>query len=241
MTNLEDIVIAAHGDIERWRSFNTLTAQVTNGGALWDIKGQTGLLDHYTVSIDLHRQFASHSPFGGAGRKSHYTPDRVAVMTTGDDVIEERVNPRAAFAGHVLETPWDQLDSVYFAGYAMWNYLTEPFTFAEPGFTFTELEPWDEDGETWRRLQVAFPEHLTTHSTVQTYYIDDSGLIRRHDYSPDVLGQSNRDSAHYSWAHKEFDGFMFPTKRSVHLTDESGHKVPDPVIVSIEVDEIALS
>lgn len=241
MTDPKDIVIAAHGDVERWRSFNRLTARVTNGGALWDIKGQTGLLDHYTVTIDLHRQFASHNPFGGAGRKSYYTPERVAVMTTADEIIEERVNPRENFAGHVLQTPWDQLDSVYFAGYAMWNYLTEPFTFAEPGFTFTELEPWDEDGETWRRLQVAFPKDLATHSTVQTYYIDDSGLIRRHDYAPDVLGPSERESAHYTWAHKEFDGFTFPTKRSVHLTDENGHKIPDPVIVSIEVDEIALS
>lgn len=241
MTELQNIVIAAHGDIERWRSFTTLTAHVLNGGALWNIKGQDGVLDDYTATIELRRQFASHTPFGGAGLRSSFTPDRVAVETTGGDVVEERRNPAAAFAGHVLDTPWDRLHAAYFTGYAMWNYLTEPFTFAEPGFEFAELEPWREDGETWRRLQVTFPENLVTHSRVQTYYIDDAGLIRRHDYSPDVFGPSERDSAHYSWGHREFDGFVFPTKRSVHLTDENGHKLADPVVVSIELDQIKLA
>jgi hypothetical protein len=241
MTDLQDIAIAAHGDIERWRSYDRLTARVVNGGALWDLKGQGDLLDHYTASIELHRQFAGHTPFGGEGLRSHFTPERVAVETTDGVVVQERVNPREAFAGHVLDTPWDRLHAAYFTGYAMWNYLTEPFSFAEPGFAFAELEPWQEGGETWRRLQVTFPERLVTHTRVQTYYIDDRGLIRRHDYHPDVLGPSDRDSAHYSWDHKEFDGFVFPTKRSVHLTDENGRKVPEPVVVSIELDDIALS
>ena len=241
MTDLQDIAIAAHGDIERWRSYDRLTARVINGGALWEIKGQGDVLGHYTASIELHRQFASHTPFGGEGLRSHFTPERVAVETTEGVVVQERINPRGAFAGHVLDTPWDRLHAAYFTGYAMWNYLTEPFSFTEPGFEFAELEPWQEDGETWRRLQVTFPEHLVTHTRVQTYYIDDRGLIRRHDYHPDVLGPSDRDSAHYSWDHKEFDGFVFPTKRSVHLTDENGRKVPEPVVVSIELDDIALS
>jgi hypothetical protein len=241
MTQLHDIVIAAHGDIERWRSLHRLSARVLNGGALWEIKGQGDVLDDYTASIELHRQFASHSPFGGAGLRSSFTPERVAVETTDGEVVQERFNPGAAFAGHVLDTPWDRLHAAYFTGYAMWNYLTEPFTFAEPGFQFAELEPWHEEGETWRRLQVTFPDSVVTHTRVQTYYIDAAGLIRRHDYSPDVLGPSERDSAHYSWDHQEFDGFVFPTKRSVHLTDENGQKVPEPVVVSIELDQIALS
>jgi hypothetical protein len=56
-----------------------------------------------------------------------------------------------------------------------------------------------------------------------------------------VLGPSDRDSAHYSWDHQEFDGFVFPTKRSVHITDENGRKVAEPVVVSIELADITLS
>lgn len=240
MSQLSDFVIASHGDIERWRSHTSLTAQVTAGGVLWDLKGQTGVLDVYSATLDLKRQASAHFPFSD-GMRAIYSPDRVAVETPAGEVLEERLAPRDSFAGHSLETPWDRLHAAYFAGYAMWNYLTEPFTFAEPGFEFAELEPWKEDGETWRRLQVTFPSSIATHNRTQVYYIDADGLIRRHDYQPDVFGPSDRPSAHYTSGHKEFDGFIFPTKRSVHLTDEQGQKVAEPVIISIELDKIALS
>ncbi|TKK91415.1 hypothetical protein FDA94_01070 [Herbidospora galbida] len=240
MSDLKDIVIAAHGDLDRWRSLSRLTARVVNGGALWDIKGQDGVLTHYTASIELHRQFASHSPFGGEGLRSSFTPDRVAVETVGGGVVAERLDPLDAFEGHTLQTPWDRLHTAYFTGYAMWNYLTQPFLFTLPGFRFEELSPWHEDGETWRRLRVTFPDGLATHTRTQTYYVDADGLIRRHDYHPDVFGEDGRDSAHYSWGHRTFDGFVFPTRRSVHLTDEQGGKLPEPVVVAIELDDITL-
>jgi hypothetical protein len=241
MTELQDFVIASHGDLNRWRSFSTLTAQVRAGGVLWALKGQDGVLDTYTATLDLRRQFSVHSPFGGEGLRATYAPERVTVETTSGEVVEERDVPLDSFEGHVLDTPWDRLHAAYFAGYAMWNYLTEPFLFAEPGFQFEELEPWAEEGETWRRLQVTFPERIATHTRVQTFYIDADGLIRRHDYAPDVFGPADRPSAHYSWDHKDFGGFLFPTKRSVHLTDENGQKVPEPVIISIELDDVTLS
>lgn len=241
MHQLPEFLIASHGEIDRWRALSTLTAQVRAGGVLWDLKGQAGVLDSYTATVKLHRQFSIHSPFGGQNHRSSYTPERVAVETLQGEVVQERFAPRESFANHVLDTPWDRLHAAYFGGYAMWNYLTEPFVFAEPGFEFEELAPWLENGETWRRLQVTFPERITTHARVQTYYIDGKGLIRRHDYHPDVFGPGDRPSAHYSWGHKEFDGFIFPTKRAVHLTDENGHKIAEPVIVSIELDDIKLS
>lgn len=241
MTELLDLTLAAHGDIARWRSFSTLTAQVRAGGALWGLKGQDGILDAYTATLDLHRQSSIHAPFGEEGLRATYAPDRVSIERDGGQVVEERTAPRDSFAGHVLDTPWDRLHAAYFAGYAMWNYLTEPFLFAEPGFRFDELDTWEEEGETWRRLQVTFPDRIATHSRVQTYYIDGSGLIRRHDYYPDVFGPGDRPTAHYGWDHREYDGFLFPTKRSVHLTDENGQKVADPVIISIELDGVTLA
>ncbi|GID32551.1 hypothetical protein [Paractinoplanes brasiliensis] len=122
----------------------------------------------------------------------------------------------------------------------MWNYLTEPFLFTSPGFEFTELGPWHEDGETWRRLQVTFPESIHTHSRVQTFYVDADGLIRRHDYFAEVVGPADLPSAHYSSDHRHFDGFVFPTKRRVHRIDAAGHKQPDPIMVAIDIDHIAL-
>jgi hypothetical protein len=55
-------------------------------------------------------------------------------------VVEERANPRASFAGHVLETPWDRIQLAYFRGYAMWTYLTTPFVLPEPLLVSIDLD-----------------------------------------------------------------------------------------------------
>jgi hypothetical protein len=72
----------------------------------------------------------------------------------------------------------------------MWTYLTQPFTFSRPGFETRELEPWDEAGEKWRRLRVVWPSYLATHSTEQTLYFTDDGLLARHDYDVEISGDT---------------------------------------------------
>ena len=64
--------------------------------------------------------------------------------------------------------------------------LTQPFTFTLPGFETTELAPWEEAGERWRRLRVIWPSYLATHSSEQTLYFNDDGQtgtprLRRRD------------------------------------------------------------
>jgi len=241
MSNLLDTAIATHGGRDRWNALSTLTAHVKAGGVLWSLKGQPGILDEYTITVDLHQQAVTLAPFAEPGLRATYTPGRVAIETLDGEVVEERANPRDAFAGHTLETPWDRLHAAYFAGYAMWTYLTSPFLFTLPGVTIAELGPWQEEGETWQRLQVTFPADIATHNSVQTFYVDAEGRIRRHDYTPDVLGPAERDSAHYTFDHKQFDGVLFPTRRSVHLTDENNQKVLEPVIISIDLSDITLA
>lgn len=51
---------------------------------------------------------------------------------------------------------------------------------ARPGVAVAELEP---DGDR-RRLRVAFPATIATHSGEQVFHYDDAGLLRRHDYAP---------------------------------------------------------
>ena len=71
--------------------------------------------------------------------------------------------------------------------YALWTYLTQPFLYSYPGFETVEIEPWEEDGETWRRLKVIFPGDIASHTREQTSYFGSDGLLRRHDYAVDVL------------------------------------------------------
>jgi hypothetical protein len=133
---------------------------------------------------------------------------------------------------------WSDLQLAYFAGYAMWTYLNIPFLLARPGVESEEVEPWQESGETWRRLKVRFPADIATHSTEQTLYFDRQGLLRRQDYNVEIDGTAG--AAHYVYDHKEFSGIVFPTKRRVFRRQPDGRSAPEPLIISIDLDRIVL-
>ncbi len=63
---------------------------------------------------------------------------------------------------------WDEPQIAYFVGMATWSCLTEPHLFTHPGVQAHEIEPWRENGQTWRRLAVDFPADIPHHSPRQT-------------------------------------------------------------------------
>jgi hypothetical protein len=60
MNDLLSTVIEAHGGLERWNQLNDLSARLIQGGALWALKGQPGVLDDVVVTASLHEERASH-------------------------------------------------------------------------------------------------------------------------------------------------------------------------------------
>jgi hypothetical protein len=238
MSDLATFAMDAHGGLDRWRKLKTLSARLLQGGVLWKLKGQDGFLSDVRVTVDLRKEWASHRPFGQPDRHTSFQPDRVAIEKENGDVVEERLNPRESFKGHVLDTPWDSLQLAYFAGYAMWTYLNAPFLFALPGVETEEIEPWKENGEAWRRLKVRFPAGIATHSAEQTFYFD-QGLLKRHDYDVEISGGT--PAAHYVSELEEFSGIRVPTKHTVVGRQPDGSSVPDPLVVSIDVSEVEFS
>jgi hypothetical protein len=239
MSDLLDTVIEAHGGLKRWKELDTVSARLIQGGVLWALKGQAGVLDDVVVTASLHEERVSHRPFGAPDRHSAFTPERVAIESDDGAVIEALDRPRASFAGHTQETPWSPLQLAYFAGTAMWTYLTQPFSFAMPGFETSELEPWVEAGHEWRRLHVAWPSHLATHSTDQTLYVDGDGLLARHDYDVEITGGTA--AAHYLSDYDDVDGIRLPTKHRIFPRTPDGQSLAEPLIVSIDLSEIALA
>jgi hypothetical protein len=239
MSDLLSTVIDAHGGLERFNQLDAVSARLIQSGAEWALKGQEGVLDDVYARASLHQERESHHPFGAPDRRSSFTPGRVAIETTDGDVVEAMDQPRASFAGHTLETPWTRLQLAYFVGTAMWTYLTQPFTFALPGFHTIELEPWQENGEQWRRLQVTYPSYLATHSTEQTLYFAPDGLIRRHDYDVEIQGGSR--GAHYISDYTEVAGIMVPTKHRIYPRTPDGQALDEPLLISIDVSEIAFT
>jgi hypothetical protein len=239
MRNLLETVIEAHGGLERWNQLDAISVRGVNGGALWALKGQPGVLDDVFVRASLHQERESHHPFGASDRRSAFTPERVAIETTKGDVVEALEQPRASFADHTLETQWTTLQLAYFVGTAMWTYLTQPFTFALPGFETAELDPWQEAGEKWRRLHVVWPSYLATHSTEQTLYVGEDGLIRRHDYDVEIMGGSG--AAHYISDYTQMAGIMIPTSHRIFPRQPDGQALSEPLLVSIDVSDIAFT
>jgi hypothetical protein len=127
----------------------------------------------------------------------------------------------------------------YFAAAGNWNYFVTPFLFARPDFVTEETEPWHEDGQTWRSLLVTYPDAVVAHHKQQTYRFDGAGLLRRLDYSVDILGGG--PAVHYPSQYREFGGIMVPTRRRVYVRRPDGSPVLDPVSVAIDVADVTFS
>jgi|HubBroStandDraft_3_1064219.scaffolds.fasta_scaffold100732_2 hypothetical protein len=236
MNELLELAVTAHGGLERWTSYRSAALQLSVGGALWSLKGHEGLFADATYHADIHEQRATLGRFGAPDRHVRFKPDRLVIETDTGDVIESRDNPRSAFAGHFVETPWDRLHAAYFDAYALWTYLTQPFLYTYPGFATEEIEPWEEDGETWRRLRVIFPDNIASHTREQITYFAADGLMRRHDYAVDVLGGAT--GAHYIDDYRHIDGILVPHQRRVYPRGADNQRVAEPLLVSIDIARI---
>src|SRR5579859_6323581 len=103
MNELLELAIAAHGGLDRWHSYGTVSLELSIGGILWDLKGQTGLFADTTYEADTHMQRATLGRFGTPHRRVQFTPNRLVLEMDTGEAIESRDAPQAAFAGHVNE------------------------------------------------------------------------------------------------------------------------------------------
>jgi hypothetical protein len=125
-------------------------------------------------------------PFPEQGKRGIYQEGKVWVQTDAGAMVEELPAPRTAYEGHERRTPWNNLQYLYFIGYAFWNYFTTPFLLASGGVICEEVEPWEENHQKWRVLRATFDSSIDTHCAVQKFYFDDRGMLQRHDYFTDV-------------------------------------------------------
>jgi hypothetical protein len=240
MSALLDEVLEAHGGLERWRAARTVRARVRSGGLLVRTRVPGNRFADYRLTVDVQEPRAVMDPFPRAGQRGIFERGRVRIETEAGDLVASRDDPRAAFFGGPgwrRNLRWDALDSTYFAGYAMWNYLTTPFLLIRDGVQVSEGDAWEEKGESWRRLEVSFPESLHTHSRRQTFYYDAQGLLRRHDYVAEVVGRWAR-GAHYCADHAQAAGLVFPTRRWVRPIRPGNRSMPFPTIVSLGLSEL---
>jgi hypothetical protein len=233
------LAVDGHGGLRRWHRISRFGASVSIVGAIWEQRGKPGLLADVALEGETRDQRLKISPYPWPGRYTTWEPYRQTLETADGMLVAERRDPESAFTGFTQHSPWDDFQVAYFAGQASWNYFVAPFLFARPDFAVEEGEPWAEDGEVWRRLVVVFPPSIVAHSRRQTYYFDDRGLLRRHDYTVDLLGGG--PTVHYPSDYREFDGIMVATRRRVYVRHPDGTPARDALTVAIDVTDAAFS
>jgi hypothetical protein len=233
MNGLLESAIAAHGGLDRWNTIESITVTASIGGAFWHVKQQGDAMKNIRLEVDTKRQRLA-MDFVGQDKRTVFTPGRVELRRADGGLIEARDNPEASFAGQQFETPWDELHLAFFTGEALWTYLTMPFVFAGPGFGTEEIDPIEAGGETWRRLKVTFPEHIKTHCREQIACFGPGGLLRRHDFSIDLLGGA--PSQLLATGYRDVDGIVIPATRRAYA-EELG---PDQPMVAIDMGEITI-
>lgn len=232
-------LLDAHGGVERWRTFDRVSAKVVSGGCLWAMKGIPLDDAPRRMTSDFSRQRTRTEPFGDPDWHMTYQPDRVTISTAAGAVVAEQLAPRETFAGHAWESPWTPLQLGYFNGYAMWNYYNLPFLLGEPGVETTDIASVTLEGRPLRGLQAEFPTEIHTHCPRQQFYFDDEGLLRRHDYQVDVAGGAR--AAHFVSDYVEVQGIRLPTRRRVFLVNGDGTVATDRVLVSVDLSAFELT
>jgi hypothetical protein len=235
---LLDEVLEAHGGTARWEAARTVRAHGRSGGLLLRSRAPGTHFADYRLTVDIGARRSTFDPFPEPGVRGVFERGSVRLERDEGEVLASRSDPRQYFFGRPgirRSIRWDPLDATYFAGYAMWNYLSFPLLLTRPDVTVREIEPWSG----LRRLEAGFEHGLDTHSPRQTFYFDSRGLLVRHDYVAHVVGRWAR-AAHLCGDHVTADGLVFPTRRRVLPIGPGNRPAPFPTMVWIALRDLAV-
>jgi hypothetical protein len=238
MTELLNLAVKGHGGLERWNKVSSIKVAASITGAIWYVKGKGDFLKNVILTADTRPERLT-VDFTGQNKRALFTPNRIVIETLDGTLLDARDNPEKSFQGQQRETPWDDIHVVYFVGEALWTYLNTPFLYTHDGFTTEEIPSIRVDGETWRRLKVTFPETVKSHTKEQISCFGPDGLLRRHDYTVDILGGAT--GLNYASDYRNVDGIIIPTKRRVYAYEGDYRLVPEPLLVGIDMGEITLA
>jgi len=238
VNQLLDLAVKAHGGLDRWNKVKAVKVAASITGAIWYVKSKPDFLKNVSLNVETRNERVT-VDFSGQDKRAIFEPNRIVIKTTNGTLIESRENPEESFAGQQRETPWNDVHAIYFVGEALWTYLNTPFLYTYDGFTSEEISPIQVEGETWRRLKVTFPDNVKSHTKVQISCFGPDGLLRRHDYTVDILGGAT--GLNYASEYRDVDGIIVPTKRRIYAYEGDYQLVKEPLLVAIDMGEISLA
>lgn len=236
-SELLDLAVKAHGGLDRWNKVKAIRIAASITGAIWFVKGKGDFLKNVVLTAETGNERVT-VDFPGQDKRAVFEPNRIVIETVDGILINARDNPEKSFEGQQRETPWDDIQVAYFVGEALWTYLNTPFLYTHDGFLTEEISSIQVEGETWRRLKVIFSDSVKSHSREQISCFGPDGLLRRHDYTVDILGGAT--GLNYASDYRNVDGIIIPTKRRVYAYEGDYQLVKEPLLVAIDIGEITL-
>ena len=229
--------IERHGGMARYEQIDKVVCDVNNMSGF--AMKQRGLNSQFPlpkiVTLIPRQGRAVLHDYPRPGIDSVFDNGRVAETLPGQAPSFDHDNYRRRMLSvSRFRRPWTTLDAAYFFGYAMTHYASLPFSLR--GIKVLGLKT--RTSGDWRaRLDIEYPSDAHTHSRHETLYFDDTGLLMRHDYTPEVSSPIAR-AANFLLEYRSFDGYLITERRKVYF--RIGSMVTPLVVMdaSIKVVEV---
>jgi hypothetical protein len=218
--------IRRHGGWDAWQSLRVLTIEpkVLSGMLPW-LKGhrRTFRLPQ-RAEVHPHEQRAVFFDYPTAGARATFARGSLTMTDPGGAIVSSTADARSTFRGWRKARRWSPADALYFFGYALTHYQGLPFTLAQG--TPLRSRRVRYAGRTLTGVEVELPADLHTHCRRQTFYFEEDGLLRRHDYVADIVGAWAR-GAHFWRDFVTVAGLEMPRVR--HVVARLG-RIPTPFV-----------
>ena len=235
--DLVTLAVNAHGGLAAWHRLVAFEAQLRFGGLAFASRWNLAGARMRSARIETRRPLVTLDDYPRPGWRGVFEGDVVRLETPQGLTHSHRDQPREAFGSIRSFLWWDDLDLLYFSGYAIWNYLCTPFILAGDRLRKRELEPEVHGETTWRRLEVEFPAAIPTHSRRQIFHFDTSGLMQRLDYTAEVFAPWAH-AANFCLEYSEIAGIQVATRRRVVPRRFDGRALSGPTLVWIEISDL---
>jgi hypothetical protein len=229
---LLEAAVRRHGGWEAWRALRGVFVEprALSGLLPW-LKGlgRTFQLPP-RAEVFPHDGKAVFLDYPAAGATGVFARGALTLTDAGGAVVATTENGRAAFRGLRKLPRWSAAGALYFFGYALTHYHALPFTLGRGrplGLCRVRYEGRRLDG-----VEVELPPELHTHCRRQTFYFEEDGLLRRHDYVSDIVGAWAR-GAHFWRQFTIVGGLEMATVR--HVVARLGRRTTPLVALHAEL------
>jgi hypothetical protein len=105
MNDLLKLAIEGHSGARRWEQISRFRASASITGAIWSLKGKSGLRGSVLLEGQTRDQWLQMTPFPRPGQYTTWEPYRQTIETAEGVLVAERLDPAASFARLTRQSP----------------------------------------------------------------------------------------------------------------------------------------